>query len=81
LRAPRTRPVASTSKPFDNWLLLMAVALFGLSMLAFAFSAVSGVDGAALTKMRSRLGSKGLSASRVDLDATSRTPDGIRYRD
>jgi hypothetical protein len=63
--------------------------LFGLSVLAFALAAVSEVDGgtAALTKMRSRLGSRGLSARRVRLDsgngaaAPSRPPDGIRYRD
>jgi hypothetical protein len=84
LQTPRTRPVASTSKSFDDPFLLLAVTLFGLAVLAFAIAAVSEVDGgtAALTKMRSRLGSKGLSARRVDLDgASSRTPGGIRYRD
>jgi hypothetical protein len=63
--------------------------LLGLSVLAFALAAVSEVDGgtAALTKMRSRLGSRGLSARRVGLGpgnsgaASSRAPDGIRYRD
>jgi hypothetical protein len=49
---------------------------------------VSEVDGtAALTRMRSRLGSKGLSARRVGLDgrndgaASPQSRDGIRYRD
>jgi hypothetical protein len=62
--------------------------LFGLSVLAFALAAVSEVDGtAALTRMRSRLGSKGLSARRVGLDgrndgaASPQSRDGIRYRD
>jgi hypothetical protein len=82
------RPVAAASNGLDGWL-LAAMTLFGLSVLAFALAAVSEVDGgtAALTKMRSRLGSRGLSARRVRLDsgngaaAPSRPPDGIRYRD
>jgi hypothetical protein len=82
------RPVAAASNGLDGWL-LAAMTLFGLSVLAFALAAVSEVDGgtAALTKMRSRLGSRGLSARRVRLDsgngaaAPSRSPDGIRYRD
>jgi hypothetical protein len=88
-RPPRVlRPVAAASKQLDGWL-LAAMTLFGLSVLAFALAAVAEVDGgtAALTKMRSRLGSKGLSARRVGLDsensgaASSRTSDTIRYRD
>jgi hypothetical protein len=82
------RPVAGASKGLDGWL-LVAMTLLGLSVLAFALAAVSEVDGgtAALTKMRSRLGSRGLSARRVGLGpgnsgaASSRAPDGIRYRD
>lgn len=84
-----SRPIASASKPLDNWLLLLVLTLFGLSLLAFALAAVTEVDGgtAALTKMRARLGSKGLSARRVGLDAgddgaaSAQAPDAIRYRD
>ncbi len=90
LQRPRaTRPVASTSQPSDDWLLLLALTLFGLSVLAFSLAAVSevGAGAAALTMMRSRLGSKGLSARRVGVNggndgaASSREPDSISYRD
>jgi hypothetical protein len=88
-RPSATRPVASTSQPSRDWLLLVAMTLFGLSVLAFALAAVSEADHgtAALTRMRSRLGSKGLSARRVGLNgeddgaASSSSPDTIRYRD
>jgi hypothetical protein len=88
-RPSATRPVASTSQPSRDWLLLVAMTLFGLSVLAFALAAVSEGDHgtAALTRMRSRLGSKGLSARRVGLNgeddgaASSSAPDTIRYRD
>jgi hypothetical protein len=90
LQRPRaTRPVASTSQSSRDWLLLLAMTLFGLSVLAFALAAVSEVGGGtpAVTMMRSRLGSKGLSARRVGLKggndgaASSRATDTIRYRD
>jgi hypothetical protein len=90
LQPPRaTRPVPSTSQQSRDWLLLLAMTLFGLSVLAFALAAVSEVDGGttALTRMRSRLGSKGLSPRRVGLNggndeaASSQPPDAIRYRD
>jgi hypothetical protein len=88
-RPSATRPVASTSQLSRDWLLLVAMTLFGLSVLAFALAAVSEGDHgtAALTRMRSRLGSKGLSARRVGLNgeddgaASSSAPDTIRYRD
>lgn len=90
MQPPRaTRPVPSTSQQSRDWLLLLAMTLFGLSVLAFALAAVSEVDGGttALTRMRSRLGSKGLSPRRVGLNggndeaASSQPPDAIRYRD
>jgi hypothetical protein len=88
-RPSATRPVASTSQPSRDWLLLVAMTLFGLSVLAFALAAVSEADHgtAVLTTMRSRLGSKGLSARRVGLKggndgaAASRESDSISYRD
>jgi hypothetical protein len=82
--APATERGGSASS--DDWLLRSLVALIGIAMLALLLTAAVEVPraGAAFTSVRSRLASKGLSSSRIDL-GTGRAPrrrsGGIAYRD
>ncbi len=91
VRQPRTaREVAparagGTSTSTD-WLLRSLVALIGVAMLALLLAASSQVPaaGTAVSGMRTRLGSKGLSSSRIDLGRERTAPRrgrGISYRD
>ena len=91
-RPHTTREVApfekggATSASAD-WLLRSLVALVGVAMLALLLAASSQLPaaGTAVSGMRTRLGSKGLSSSRIDLgrerSASPPRGRGIPYRD
>jgi hypothetical protein len=70
-----------------DWLLRSLVALVAVALLALLLAASSQLPaaGAAVTDVRTRLGSKGLSGSRIDLgrDRSAAPPPGrgISYRD
>jgi hypothetical protein len=70
-----------------DWLLRSLVALIGLAMLALLLAASSQLPaaGPAVGELRARLGSKGLSSSRIDLgrerSASPPRGRGIPYRD
>jgi hypothetical protein len=89
--SPATREVAppagTTRDDSADWLLRSLVALIGIAMLAFLLAAASELPrpGTAVIGMRTRLASKGLSSTRIDLgreraDAPSRA-GRIFYRD
>lgn len=88
--SPVTRevaPPAGTRDDSADWLLRSLVALIGIAMLAFLLAAASELPrpGTALIGMRTRLASKGLSSTRIDLgreraDTPSRA-GRIFYRD
>jgi hypothetical protein len=86
-RAPEVAP--SREKPDrsgSGWFLRSLLALIGVAMLAFLLTALAEMPrvDAAFAEARARLGSKGLSSSRIDL-RSSRAPEhrhgGISYRD
>jgi hypothetical protein len=69
-----------------DWLLRSLVALIGVAMLALLLAASSQLPaaGTAVSGVRTRLGSKGLSSSRIDLGRERAAPPrgrGISYRD
>jgi hypothetical protein len=80
--ATQTRPSGST-----DWLLRSLIALIGIAILSFmvAAGAVFPAAETALSGMRARLSSRGLSGSRIDLggESTATPPRarGISYRD
>jgi hypothetical protein len=82
--APAEGDGASAS---EDWLLRSLVALIGVAMLALLLAASTQLRaaGTAVTGMRTRLGSKGLSSSRIDLgrERSASPPHGrgIPYRD
>lgn len=86
-----TREVAAgrqtSASSSDEWLLRSLIALIGIAMLAFLLAALPELPraGTAVTGVRSRLASKGLSASRIDLGdrggTAPRRGGGISYRD
>jgi hypothetical protein len=84
-----TREVSRATEAGDsgNWLLRTLIALVAAAMLALLLAAVSEVPvaGTAVSGMRTRLASKGLSASRIELGrervAAPPRGRGIPYRD
>lgn len=71
-------PAARTSTSTD-WLFPSLVALIGMALLALLLSATSVLPGAGT--VRTRLGSRGLSSSSIDLGREAPRSRGISYRD
>lgn len=71
---PAARASAST-----DWLLASLVALIGIALLALLLSAASVLPG--VGTVRTRLGSRGLSSSSIDLGRETPRGRGISYRD
>jgi hypothetical protein len=84
-RAAVARPVsaATADKPFDDWFLRSLLALMGIAAAGVLLAILFERDGAgnAVTALRSRIGSRGLSAARIALGARARQPGGIHYRE
>src|SRR5262249_32103789 len=88
-RPRRAREVASAAgaRASGDWRFRSLVALIGLAMLGLLVAAVSDrrAAGTAVTGMRTRLASKGLSGSRIQLGPERAPPprrgSGISYRD
>lgn len=84
---PEVARTTASAASSDDWLLRSLVVLIGLAMLALLSALVAEAPraGATLMGARSRLASKGLSNSRIDLGDADRMPQrrsgGIAYRD
>jgi hypothetical protein len=76
-------PAATQSRSSTDWVLPTLVALIGMALLALLLSAGAALPG--VGTVRTRLGSRGLSSSRIDLGGErSAAPPrgrGISYRD
>jgi hypothetical protein len=87
LGTPEVARSSASSSSTDDWLLRSLVALVGVAMLAILLALVGEAPraGASFAGARSRLVSKGLSTSRIDLGDASRSlrrrSGGIAYRD
>jgi hypothetical protein len=85
-RRPATaRPLAAATadQPFDDWFLRSLLALMGIATVGVLLAILFELDstGKAVTTLRSRIGSRGLSASRIALGVRARPGDGIHYRE
>jgi hypothetical protein len=83
-RAGAAAPLASTTQPADSdWFLRTLALLIGVAAISLflALSAELGGVNRKVVAVRSRLGSKGLSASRIPVDGGDKSRDGIRYRE
>jgi len=80
--AARPLPAATTDTPSDDWFLRSLLALMGIATVGVLLAIVFELNGAgeAVTALRSRIGSRGLSATRIALGARARPPDDIHYR-
>jgi hypothetical protein len=76
--AREVEPAAQTSAS-TNWLFPSLVALVGMALLALLLSAASVLPG--IGTVRTRLGSRGLSNSSIDLGREAARGRGISYRD
>ena len=78
----RPLPAATTDTPSDDWFLRSLLALMGIAAVGVLLAIVFELNGAgeAVTALRSRIGSRGLSATRIALGARARPPDDIHYR-
>ena len=88
-RVTRPHPVADSATALSagsstDWFLWFVVALLGAALSTLLVGALSYLQtGAVLTALRRRVGSRGLSATRIALDAEKRPPKkrpSIRYR-
>jgi hypothetical protein len=81
--AARPLSAATADKPSDDWFLRSLLALMGIAAVGVLLAVLFELDGAgeAVTALRSRIGSRGLSATRIGLGARPRPPDGIHYRE
>jgi predicted lipid-binding transport protein (Tim44 family) len=81
--AARPLSAATADKPFDDWFLRSLLALMGIAAAGVLLAVLFERDGAgeAVTALRSRIGSRGLSATRIALRARARQPDDIHYRE
>jgi hypothetical protein len=81
----RTHAAGRQTPRSSHWLIGSVVALSLLGALALGFATLSGMDGVAagVTRARSRLRSRGLSAGRIDVGERADEPDdrGIHYRE
>ncbi len=84
-RAAVARPVsaATADKPFDDWFLRSVLALMGIAVVGVVLAILFELDGTgnAATALRSRIGSRGLSATHIALRARARPPGDIHYRE
>ena len=74
---------ATTDTASGDWFLRSLLALMGIAAVGVLLATLSERDGAgrAVTTLRSRIGSRGLSATRIALGERTRPPDGIHYRE
>jgi hypothetical protein len=85
-RPAAARPLSAATadkQPFDDWFLRSLFALMGIAAVGVLLAVLFERDGAgeAVTALRSRIGSRGLSATRIALGARARPPDDIHYRE
>jgi len=81
--AARPLSAATADKPFDDWFLRSLLALMGIAAVGVLLAVLFELNGAgeAVTALRSRIGSRGLTATRIALRGRARPPDGIHYRE
>jgi hypothetical protein len=83
-RAGVAAPLASTTQREEgDWLLRTLALLIGVATTALFLAVLSEREGVSrkVFDVRSRLGSKGLSASRIPVGGADRSRPGIRYRE
>jgi hypothetical protein len=85
-RPAAARPLSAATadkQPFDDWFLRSLFALMGIAAAGVLLAVLFERDGAgeAVTALRSRIGSRGLSATRIALRARARPQDDIHYRE
>jgi hypothetical protein len=76
-------PAATADKPFDDEFLRSLLVLMGIATVGVLLAILFELEGAgrAVTTLRSRIGSRGLSPTRIALGGRSRRPDRIHYRE
>jgi hypothetical protein len=74
---------ARADTPSNDWFLRSLLVLMGIAAVAALLAILFEFDAAAraVIALRTRIGSKGLSATHIALRLRKRPPDGIRYRE
>lgn len=83
-RAGAAAPLASTTQPAESdWFLRTLALLIGVAAILLFLALSAELDGVSrkVVAVRSRLGSKGLSASRIPVGGGDKSRGGIRYRE